>query len=369
MNLCRTSKGWWIIAAAFVAACGEPKPAASPPPASNTGVAPSVTPTLTREDRLALAQAVALPDGVLVRTAAGNLARYTTGLELVADAKVEPRVASIAVAGQQAYAVLRDGQVVRVSESLAIEPIATIEPGDPTWLDIHGDELLVFSVMPASHRARLDRIRIADRKITSIAISAGNSAASSIGQPSTFLLDRDRVWFGIDAGEWGGATGRVDLATNSVAMIEGDPEPVFGIVAAPNDRVWIYGGLIHMGATSGFISEIVGNKAIKRFTREAIGVEKERATNPAALPIVKVARRGTGLRILVWHELFDVSTDLATWTKVATLEAREHRGRPDAVGNYPATVSMIDVGGTTVLATVRDGLVILRSGKLAPASP
>ena len=65
---------------------------------------------------------------------------------------------------------------------------------------------------------------------------------------------------------------------------------------SPNGRVWIYGGLVHMGATSGFISEIVGTKAIKRFTREALGVEKERATDPEALPIVKVARHGTGLR-------------------------------------------------------------------------
>jgi hypothetical protein len=375
-------------AVVFAIACNNRKPAPvgpfpvtdSAPPAVSDGAAPSLT--LSTEDRGALAQVIALPDGALARTIAGGLVRYNPALTIVSGVAVPAKVAWIAGNGEQVFAVLRDGQVARVGAALALEPIAKIPTGIPRWIGAHGDELLVFVQKPVGDPRdhawqawdfRIDRIRLVDRQVTSIEVAfrksaAGERARQIGGEPSVFLLDGDALWFGVDAGEWGGYATRVDLASGALTTI--DPgDGVFGIVAGPNHRIWLHGGIVHLGVTGGFISEVTDEKATVLFRRKSYGNKNAQKTEPKPLPIVHVVPHGAGFRVLVWHELYDVSSDLKTWTKVAAIEARENSGRPDSVGNYPATTSMIEVGGNTVFSTVKDGLFVLREGKIAPAGP
>jgi hypothetical protein len=198
-----------------------------------------------------------------------------------------------------------------------------------------------------------------------ITIPNDGSPAMEIGRPSVWLLDGDHVWFGIDAGEWGGAAGRIDLKTGSTTMA-GRLDGVYGF-AARDGRVWAYGGTTHMGHTEGYIAELTSGAPVVVWHHD--NFDRTQIAAPP-LPVVALRPHGSGFLALVWNQLFDVDVRFTTWTKLGALAAREHEGRPDAVGNYPAAIAVFDhrPAGSVVIATRRDGLFVLRDTTIVPAA-
>jgi hypothetical protein len=352
----------FLACAVVLAACTKaPSPPAPAPGLANVGLANVAAPAPAIA-ALELADAVALAGhGILARTAAGNLVRFDTALLPVREAAA--KVVAIAAGDRHFYAALADGSVAEVDPTtLQLRTIATLA-GEPLWISAQGSELLGFVRSSDRKRLSLEVFRDGTRTKT-IAIPDDRSAAMSIGTPSVWLRDGNHVWFGIDAGEWGGAVGKIDLAIGTVTPIK-HREPVFGFAAA-GGRIWAYGGMIHMGHTAGYIVELTSGTPKSIWHREN-DYTKKATTKPYPLPVVRMISDGTGFLVLVWNELFAVDAAFTTWTPRAALRAREHPGRPDSVGNYPATRALVRAGDRLVFATARDGLFVLRGSTIEPA--
>lgn len=350
----------FLACAVVLAACTKaPTPAPAPAPTPGLANVAAPTPAIVA---LELADAVALAGhGILARTAAGTLVRFDAALLPVREAAAN--VAAIAADDRHVYAALENGSVGEVDPTtLQLRPIATLA-GTPLWISVQGDELLGFVRSADRKRLTLEVFRAGTRTKT-IAIPDDRSAAMSIGTPSVWLRDAGHVWFGIDAGEWGGAVGKIDLAAGTVTMIK-HREPVFGFAAA-GGRVWTYGGMIHMGHTEGYIAELTSGTP-KPVWHHENSYTKQATTKPYPLPVVRMIPDGAGFLVLVWNELFAVDASFKTWTPRAALRAREHPGRPDSVGNYPATRALVRAGDRLVFATARDGLFVLRGEAIEPA--
>lgn len=345
----------------LIGACGTSTP---PSPPTNAPLASPQQLELASEDRSALAEALAVEGGVLARTAAGNLVRFGAALQPVRDASPVTKLAAIAGERGRYYAALVDGTVVSLDPATLVTQRITSVAGTPSWLAVHGDELVVFTRATGAKRFQLQVFHQGTQRTRSIAIPDDGSPAMSIGKPSTWLLDGGHVWFGIDAGEWGGAVGKVDLATGTTTMIK-HREPVFGFVAH-RGRVWAHGGMTHMGHTEGYVAELTAGTSKTIWQRH--NSQHSQPTSPRALPVVRMIPEGGGFLVLVWNELYQVDPGFTTWTRMAAIRAREHAGRPDAVGNYPATIAMFRAGGQLVFATSRDGLFVSRGTKIEPAS-
>lgn len=308
-------------------------------------------------ERLELASADADATGVVVRTRAGNLVRYDRTLAFVTDAVLP----SPAVALALPYVALASGEIARLDpRTLALTPIAQAS-GTPLWLAPRGAGVVAF--------VERERRFAIDVDGESFDVSLGDSAAAHVGKPSAFFLDGDVVWFGVDAGEWGGLIGRVDLATRTTRVFDdGDAhEPVYGFAKHPDGRTLFHGGLAHMGSRDGAIAAI--DTAVTPLWHRQARAPARTMNEPPGMPIVAIRAERDHLLVLAWRELYAVSADFARWTKLVALPARARAGRPDAMGSYPAVVAMLAVGDAVVFATTRDGLLAWRGRTLARVAP
>ena len=337
----------FLLVTCCLVACDRPgKPSVAPP-----AVAP-VESARIDEDRAGLAGASADADGLVVRTRSGKLVRYDRNLRVLGEATSPSNVVAVALP----FAALENGDIVRVDAALSLPPVGRASK-TPRWIGTRGSDVIAFLEQDKSYT--VETIRAG--KTTGFEVARGSSPAHEIGHPSAFLLDGDSLWFGIDAGEWGGAIGKIDLKTHKLTSLTSDA--VMGFAKHPDGRVLAHGGLIHMGMIEGTIGAIEGNKLVEVWKREG-GFDTD-PTNPRALPVVYIQPNGERMRILVWNELYDVSGDFKDWTKIVELPARTRAGRPDSVGDFPAVVAIVELGDALVFATTRDGLFVYKDGKLS----
>lgn len=347
-----------IVLVACVIAC-QPPNKASPSPTPSPTAAPKNGPL--DDDRAELAGASADADGLVVRTCSGKLIRYDRNLRMIAAAAPSSKVVALALP----FAALDNGDIVRVDAALTLSPVGRASQ-TPLWIGSRGGDAIAF--FERDRRYAIETIH--EGKTSTFEITRDKALAQRIGHPSTFLLDHDTLWFGVDAGEWGGWIGKIDLKTmklTSPSGRKGDPssdDPVMGFATHPDGRVLAHGGMIHMGLTNGSINAIVGGTLVPVWKRE--GFDDKQPENPPALPVVSIQPNGERMRILVWDELYDVSGDFKEWSKIASIPARTRSGRPDSVGDYPAVVAIVDLGDELVFATTLDGLFVFKDGKISP---
>jgi hypothetical protein len=192
------------------------------------------------------------------------------------------------------------------------------------------------------------------------------------GKSTVYVDSRRRVWVGYDAGEWGGGTIFVDLATGATGEVKDDSsaDNVFGFFEPAPGEVWAYGGLIHFSA-NWFIARVDRGKAemVLQTPRERDSEDKliEPPPGTPRLPITGILPGGTdgSLLVLSYHELFRLHRPGNRWEKVCEFRPRYIQGRPDAMGSYPAIVRALQVGGNPpelICATRLDGFLRLSRG-------
>ncbi len=303
-------------------------------------------------DADALRAVVAVDGGVIAATTSGNLLRFTSDLTAERVQLVSPPVTALAAGPNGAVlACLGDGTVATVDpRSLALARLGAV-PGAPRWLGHWGKQLIVVADEGGARRVyRLDA-----------------QTGAAIGEPidavggSTWAIDASgRLWWGVDAGEWGGSAGSIDLASGKPGPEQRVPDGVTGLLVHGDDVV-AYGGTTHMGYTSGSLTSLAKHTrlAAPPPTAPADGAE------PIALPVTRMIASGDRLVAFLWNLAFTVDPTLTTWTRVGALPARVRWGRPDAVGSYPAIVDAVTLpDGAVVVATVRDGLFRIRAGTI-----
>ncbi len=188
-------------------------------------------------------------------------------------------------------------------------------------------------------------------------------------EPGTWLLDRARgtVWFGADGGEWGGALGRVDLATGAAGFTPGALHGVYGLVRGPDNRLWFHGGTAHEGHLESFISAVSADGATVTDLWSNHRPRRGAPTSDEPLRAVSaIVPRADVLVVLAGEDVFGATPHLARWTHLAHIPATARGGRPDATSSDPAVASVAaSADGRVILfATRGDGLFALRAGGL-----
>ena len=323
----------WLV---LIAACGSP-------PALPSNHPPLELPVLVDGH----AQMVSGPYGVFA-IASGRVVALDRELRPTGRIDV-PDSEAIALAGtaDHVYAAYITGEIVEIDPiTQAVRPLAHVV--DPKWVGIYRGDLAVgYTISPYPFVARF---HLPDGKpLGATTLSNGSGAAWTEGAAQVWhVAPHDELWYGIDAGEWGGGLGREDLEIRSASAFDLD-DGVYGITHLGN-RVFAFGGVVHMMLHEGYVIEYAGGKLVPRYHGEA--------------PVVALEPVGDRLRAVVWNQIMDVSADLAVWTPIATVHARTSSGRPDAVGGYPAVTGMLVLPALTLISTRLDGLWVLRGREL-----
>lgn len=355
-----------VALACLVVACGSPPPHAARLPPTRADAIAQPPSTLAAADRAALAQVVALPDGAVARTAAGNLMRYDSAL--VRTAERRGAYAALAVDGADLFAAQTDGGLVALDPAtLAPTPLGAAAPGRPVWLAALPAALVV--AVDLGHDGAYDLVVLSRASGAETGRLVVPTTGNPKHHPGTWFLDRAHgaVWFGADGGEWGGALGRVDLATGAAGVTPGALGGVYGLVRGPDNRLWVHGGTAHLGHLESFISAVSDDGAT--VTELWSTHDGRRGTLAAAEPLRAVSAiipRADVLVVLAGEDVFGATPDLARWTHLAHLPATARGGRPDATSSYPAVASVAASADGRVIffATRGDGLFALRAGGL-----
>lgn len=200
--------------------------------------------------------------------------------------------------------------------------------------------------------------------------------------PSVFMLDRKgRLWIGEDRGEWGGSTHRLDLATgklNRVAMPGELFDNVYGFIELANGHVAAFGGVMHMGLRSWFVTRVDCEPAYLAYSGSNLKEPRDQAETDAPernrphLPITHIIEnREHEILVLSFSDVFRTKPSFKTLQRDASLHLRYFPGRPDAVGSYPAIrkVRPLDrEGQPLLLVTGGNGHVLLDHGRAEESS-
>lgn len=199
-----------------------------------------------------------------------------------------------------------------------------------------------------------------DTKQEWLAIDRGEHRGGDFGAIHAHLDSQDRLWVGMDEGEFGG----------SIRMFDGREEQwhkpfdqkcsgVYGFVELERGETLAYGGTSHMGLNSGFIARVDkdGMEFIDKTkklqwnnerVREDIGIVTQLFGNPFTKDVFMFSM-GHLLR-----------KDGDQWMQQRLLDIGYNPGRPDAMGNYPAISCAEFISADNLLiSTVRDGFILL----------
>lgn len=174
------------------------------------------------------------------------------------------------------------------------------------------------------------------------------------------LIDsHDRIWIGIDRGEFGQAVWRFDIVERNLHMpFPGCPAGVFGFVETATGDVLAFGGVQHLGLNKGYIA---------KFHAGAFHIIEQ--TEPARHSVQPRQSFGP-----VSHLLYNPATLTPTlfsnnrpyekpngvWQPVAELSLRDYLGRPDSLSNYPAITHAEYLDADRLLvSTRRDGFLVI----------
>jgi hypothetical protein len=331
-------------------------------------------------NRNALSDACITDAGLLAVTDSGNLLRFDSK-DLRLQHEIRPGAAITLLTGVNgvgALAAAADGRVFRIDPMTLRQTEFARLPAAPRWMAGFRDAAKanngVLAVVVSSdgdevelHRLGIERPSSEKHKVPVPLIRRGGISA--------FLLDaRSRLWLGVDAGEWGGWCGSLDLSAGKAGKVEALKDSylsgVYGFVELPDGQVWAYGGTMHLGLSSGYIARIDRGKA-----EELRSFRMDRAAKPNAppkeprYPITHVMPdpKGDGLLVFAYRDLFRVDAGLTNWRHLGTIELRYRLGRPDAMGSYPALRTVLDAGdksGDLICSTARDGLLRIREGRV-----
>jgi hypothetical protein len=325
-------------------------------------------------NRNALSAACLADGGLLAVTDSGNLLRFDLkDLRLQQELRPDEPVGGVVAAkGVGVLAFGAGGRVSRVDpKSLKLTEFAKL-PAAPRWMigfrDPSGQKDGVLAVVQSgAGEMEIHRLGFGQPS------SEKYKVPFRLGEAGAFLLDgKSRLWLGVDAGEWGGWCGSIDLGAKAGKVeTPGDaPSNVYGFVELPDGQVWAYGGTMHLGSTSGFITRVDRGKSEELASFGCLG--REKADGPPKRPRYPITHvvpdaKGDGLLIFSYSDLFRVDAKLANWQYLGAVELRYRWGRPDAMGAYPALRTILAVGdkpGELICTTARDGLLRIRDGKV-----
>jgi hypothetical protein len=323
-------------------------------------------------DRNALRRTLPVPGGFLTLTEAGNLLLFDPELHTVRKEYFGPvPITYLAGDDKTVVAGFADGRIVTVDPAtLGFTPMASVQ-GSVVWIgrraagwvvvhDVGGDQ-----ADPRRHRPELNVTDLATKKTYDLPKLT----------PSAFLVDRhDRLWLGEDHGEWGGSACWLDLANgkrHDVTMPGQLDNNVYGFAELAYGRVLAFGGVMHMGLLSSFITRVDSAPATSVWRRSNLGKrgleQAEADPNQPQLPITHIVPARDGkLLVFSFSDVFRVDAKIRHWQRLARLDLHYSPGRPDAVGSYPAIRQVLPLdrdGAKLLLVTGRDGHVELEGGK------
>lgn len=197
-------------------------------------------------DPNALAQVVGVGQWLLMRTASGNLVQVDRSPWRVVDTLVlSPALTYLAVSGRDVVVGgLADGGVVEVDPGrLALRSLGRA-PGEvrciATGTAQDADELLVvWRDATLAHHVGVLAPGATMRRLGDLVLPDLDRASGDI---QCSLDDDGQLWYGFDAGEWGGALGVFDLAARTSRLLPSVTQGVRGFVAGPGGELLLYGG-------------------------------------------------------------------------------------------------------------------------------
>ena len=245
-------------------------------------------------------------------------------------------------------------------------------PGEPLWIGTMNDgRTVVVYRAPADPRTDVPWGKPKPQRVR--VLETAREVALGDDDPSTYLLDsRGRLWMGEEHGEWGGGVSFVDPVQGSEPTSVDAPDRfsgtypfngVYGFLEVEAGIVLAFGGISHLGSFQAFVAELTPDAPPKRiyfgdghiFPRRA----KRRSDRPDE-PISHVIKKGADRYLVISGErIFETNRNFSKWKVVTRVPARPVRGRPDAVGSYPAIRTVHLSGDRMLLATTRDGFIEL----------
>lgn len=309
-------------------------------------------------DPNSLRQIAQVGDSVVALTRAGVLVRFGGSKDETA-AIITPTVGCLGLdASGRLVAGLSDGTIGFVDVTkLTLDPVARLRRA-PVWIGQTSSRLLVV-VVDGEHGFEVHVLDVSAGEHPRLKSTWSIPRLDLPALPTSFLVDRaDRLWFGIAAGEWGGAAGTVDLGTGRVDTVGFVDLPVRGFLeatSANDSRIWIYGGLAHLSRTYSFLVEVNGTKARPSMWRErSLAVSAEGPVAPAneLLPVDRLAVAGDHeFWAVVAGELFIVDSSFQEWRAIGRLSSDRDGGT--AVVEVSQLVPIGD--GQLLVASLQDG--------------
>lgn len=407
----------WVVAAAGRAETPSPLPGTNRPVSRAAGPLVWDEPVpgggslrVTHHfDHNALIAAVPSPEGWIVLTSAGVLLRCgRDDFSLLGEKAGRSRGLCLAEGlDGEVLAGFADGRVCRVDPlTLELQEITRL-PGRVIWLGAtppggKGPRLRVAvtdgsspcwfrpGTPPEQMGRQVERWRKENRRRMAVHILPKGPARVlsllkgkefSDSEPTTYFLDsRNRLWLGVDAGEFGGVCARLSLPDGRFRVVSNRCHGVLGFTEDAAGRVLAFGGLIHIVLSESFVARVDRDRweTLREFPASLPSAERETApggieppeTPPdggPAFPIdlMKWDEASGCFRVLASHEGFDVDAGFRSWRRRFDLEGRVLGIRRCSVGFTPQINALFSCPGKPeqlVFVSGRDGFFRVTNG-------
>ena len=195
--------------------------------------------------------------------------------------------------------------------------------------------------------------------------------------PTSLYFDRhDRLWLGVDHGEFEGGASVLDLGSGALREIDVPSnigKNVYGFTELADGQVWAYGGTMHMGLLAWHITRVDSARAETMAAGDNLKDHGAKMSpGPPSIPRFPITQiledRNGDLLVFSYSDLFRVDRALLKWRYVMKLDLNYRPGRPDAVGSYPAISRVVPFAKhreRLVLVTGGNGNVILDGSKIS----
>lgn len=326
-------------------------------------------------DRNSLRDTRPLAGGWIALTGAGNLLLFDPDLVHLRGEYFGPsRVTCLGADDKGAVvAGFEDGRIMAVDPTtLALTPVATVQ-GSVLAIGYRASGWVVAHAPPPPPTG--NAVMHTGLMVTDVGknkVQRLNTAA-----PTSLYFDRqNRLWLGVDHGEFEGGASVLDLDSGALREIDVPSnigKNVYGFTELADGQVWAYGGVMHMGLLAWHITRVDSARAETMAAGD--NLKDHGAKMPVGppsiprFPITQILEDHNGdLLVFSYSDLFRVDRALLKWRHVMKLELNYTPGRPDAVGSYPAIRRVVPFAkhhDRLVLATGGNGNVILDGSKIS----
>ena len=320
-------------------------------------------------DANALVSSCRIGNTLLSATRAGVLLGFSAdSLKLLRQSLAQAPVTCLARVDQTTVlAGLEDGRIVSVDPgSLETRSVGRVD-GNPLWIGTRGSgERHPIVVFRRSHENEYGdstwHTWVRDlRDETEHRITCVDSYLRSSTPPTAFRLVGDRLWLGVDRGEWGGSVGTIELGSGKQGT-PGEVGGVYGFQDLSDGTVLVFGGLAHMTVTEGYVSSLSSEEILPlaTFSNDYGRAKREQPPAHPVFPVVHVVELSGGKELLVvsYGEVYRCSRDFQECRFIGEIEVRYRQGRPNAVGAFPSLryVELVSEDPITLrAATLHDG--------------